>query len=76
MTSGVFSMNHLKEVEENYLVHAIKALGFCVRLLWLSIAAFIHAVFPNIMVTAVSNGVEKLDEELSARQIIKPGLTD
>ena len=75
MTSGVFSMNHLKQINENYFVHAIIALGFSVRLIVLSIAAIIHAVFPNIMVTTVSNGVENLNDELSARDI-KPGLTD
>ena len=75
MTSGVFSMNHLNQINENYCLHAIKAIGFGVRLFMLSIAAIIHAVFPNIMVTTVSNGVENLNDELSARDI-KPGLTD
>ena len=71
-------MNHLKEVEENYFVHGFFALTYSARLLWLSIAALLHAIFPHILACTTSRGIDRLTEDIESRRgrEISPGVTD
>jgi hypothetical protein len=35
-----------------------------INLLWLSIAGFIHAIFPFILIDTVSDGVKKISDQM------------
>ena len=71
-------MSHLKDVGENYFVHAAIALSYSLTLLVLSVAALIHGIIPFIFVDTVSKGVGELEERMERRRLtnISPGLTD
>jgi hypothetical protein len=70
-------MKHLDDTGENYFIHAFFALTYAVRLLWLSIIAVVHALFPMILTNTTSDGVDQLSADIEYRRIrnLKPGLT-
>jgi len=55
---------HLKKTDKKYLPHAFRVILVSINLLWLSIAGFIHAIFPFILLDTVSNGVKKLSDQM------------
>ena len=71
-------MNHLKDIGENYFVHAAIALSYSLTLFVLSVAALIHGIIPFVFVDTASNGVSALEERMEKRRLnnISPGLTD
>ena len=71
-------MKHLKEMKQNYFVHAGQALFYSVFLLALSITALVHALFPMLFVSTTSSGVSKIESmiwEKQHKEDEKPGLT-
>lgn len=55
---------HLNEKNMTYFQHFIYALKFSAKLLFLSLAAFVHAIFPFFLTTTVSRGIERLHAKL------------
>jgi hypothetical protein len=55
---------HLKKADKNYFSHALRVTLVSINLLWLSIAGFIHAVLPFILIDTVSNGVKKIADQM------------
>ena len=55
---------HLKKADKQYLPHAFRVIIVSINLLWLSIAGFIHAIFPFILSDTVSDGVQKISEQM------------
>ncbi len=60
-----FRMSHLKEINMSWSLHLWYALGLAGRLFLLSLIAVVHGMLPSIFTSKVSNGVNKLNEELS-----------
>ena len=71
-------MNHLKDIGENYFIHAVIALSYSITLLALAVAVLIHGIIPFVFVNTASNGVSALEERMEKRRLdnISPGLTD
>ena len=55
---------HLKKVDKKYLPHAFRVILISINLLWLSIAGFIHAIFPFVLIDTVSDGVNKISDQM------------
>jgi len=58
-------MKHLKEINMSWGMHLWYAITLATRLLLLSLTAVVHGLLPFIFTSKVSDGVHKLDEELS-----------
>jgi len=71
-------MNHLKDIGENYFIHAVIALSYSITLLALAVAILIHGIIPFVFVNTASNGVSALEERMEKRRLdnISHGLTD
>jgi hypothetical protein len=71
-------MNHLKDIGENYFIHAVIALSYSITLLALAVVVLIHGIIPFVFVNTASNGVSALEERMEKRRLdnISPGLTD
>lgn len=71
-------MNHLKDIGENYFIHAVISLSYSITLLALAVAVLIHGIIPFVFVNTASNGVSALEERMEKRRLdnISPGLTD
>ena len=59
---------HPKSVDETYLEHMKCAFKFFYKLLGLSLAALVHAIFPFLFQTTASNGVKKLNDCMKDRR--------
>lgn len=55
---------HLKKTDKKYLPHAFRVILVSINLLWLSIAGFIHAIFPFFLIDIVSDGVKKISDQM------------
>ena len=60
-----FRMRHLKEINMSWGLHLWYALGLAGRLFLLSLTAVVHGMLPFLFTSKVSDGVNKLNEELS-----------
>ena len=63
--SGKSIMKHLKENNMSWGMHLWYALTLAYRLCRLSLIAVVHGLLPFIFTSKVSDGVHKLNEELS-----------
>lgn len=59
---------HPNSVGESYLQHFGKALGFSALLFSLSFKALVHAIFPFLFETAVSDRIKILNEGMQKRR--------
>ena len=59
---------HPKSVNETYFEHMKCAFKFFYKLLGLSLAALVHAIFPFLFQTTASNGVKKLNDCMKDRR--------
>jgi hypothetical protein len=57
-------MGHLEDINKTWYQHFKFAMSLSITLAKLSICSFIHAFFPDILVTSVSDGVNELKETL------------
>jgi hypothetical protein len=55
---------HLKKADKKYFSHSFRVTLVSINLLWLSIAGFIHAVLPFILIDTVSDGVKKIADQM------------
>ena len=55
---------HLKKADKKYFSHGLRVTLVSINLLWLSIAGFIHAVLPFILIDTVSDGVKKIADQM------------
>ena len=62
---GKSIMKHLKEINMSWSMHLWYALTLAYRLCRLSLIAVAHGLLPFIFTSKVSDGVHKLNEELS-----------
>ena len=58
-------MSHLKDINMNWSMHLWYALTLAGKLFLLSLTAVVHGMLPSIFTSKVSEGVRKLNEELS-----------
>ena len=56
---------HLKKSQVSYLIHGIRVSKISLRLIYLGITGFIHALLPFIFLETVSSGVKKINHEIS-----------
>ena len=56
---------HLKKSKVSYLIHGIRVSKISLRLIYLGIAGFIHALLPFIFLETVSSRVKKINHEIS-----------
>lgn len=59
--------SHLQEMNESYLVHLRHASFFSFKMIGAGLVGLVHAVCPNIFVTAVSTAVNELHNALIKR---------
>ena len=59
---------HPKQVSETYLQHMKKALTFSFKLLFMSCQALLHAFFPFLFVTTVSEKIKAMSDVLQNRK--------
>ena len=59
---------HPKQVGETYFQHLIKAFSFSFKLLWMSVQAMIHALFPFLCVSTVSVKIKGMNDSLQSRK--------
>jgi hypothetical protein len=57
-------LKHLKKADQKYLPHAFRVILVSINLLWLSLAGFIHAIFPFILFNTVSDGIKKISNQM------------
>ena len=58
-------MKHLKEINMSWSMHLWYALTLAGKLFLLSLTAVVHGLLPFIFTSKVSDGVHKLNQELS-----------
>ena len=59
--------DHLKSVGENYFEHFLKSFSFGMKLLYIALGAFIHAIFPFLFEHSASDKVAELNDILQKR---------
>mgnify|MGYP003131068520 FL=1 len=62
------NFNHLKELDETYFQHAKCASLYSMLFLGLSIVSIIHAIFPFVFCTTVSDKLEEMQNHLEERK--------
>ena len=60
-------MRHLENVGENYFEHGFIALSYSFKLIYLGVAAFIHAILPFVLITTASDGINKIIKDIDER---------
>ena len=58
---------HPKEIGESYLRHMSYAILFSIKLIYLSITVLIHSIFPFLFKTTTTDGLNKLNNKMNAR---------
>lgn len=61
----IFDFNHLKKANIQYFKHGFRILRISLSLTLLAVAGIIHAVFPFVLVETVTNGIKKIEKEIS-----------
>ena len=60
--------DHLNKVGETYFEHFLKAFGFGIKLMLISLRVFIHAIFPWCFEHSTSDRIKKLNDILQDRK--------
>ena len=61
----MFNFNHLKEVQQNYFRHGLRALYVSSIFIFLAFIAFIHAIFPFLFYKTVSSWIIDINKEIN-----------
>jgi|TARA_B100000470_G_C19731880_1_gene364968 hypothetical protein len=61
----MINFNHLKESQQNYLQHALRASSLSIVLIFLAFIALIHALVPFIFYDTVSSWIKDLDKKIN-----------
>ena len=59
---------HPNSVGETYLQHLVKGLSFSIKLIFISLKAFIHAIVPCLFEHSTSDKVAELNDVLQKRK--------
>ena len=62
------NFNHLKEINEGYFKHAKCSSLYAMLFVGLSIVSIIHAIFPFVFCTTVSDKLEEMQNHLEKRK--------
>ena len=60
----MFNFNHLKEAQQNYFRHGLRALYVSSIFIFLAFIAFIHAIFPFLFYKTVSSWIRDINKEI------------
>ena len=60
----MFNFNHLKETQQNYFKHGLRALYLSSIFIFIAFIAFIHAIFPFLFYKTVSNWIIDINKEI------------
>ena len=60
--------HHPNSVGETYFEHFLKAFGFGIKLMLISLRVFIHAIFPWCFENSASDRINKLNNILQSRK--------
>jgi hypothetical protein len=60
---------HLRKTRMTYIQHAVRALKFCWWSCKMTLACFIHALFPFLLTNTFSENVLKLADDLKKEDI-------
>jgi hypothetical protein len=60
--------DHPNKVGETYFEHFLKAFGFGIKLMLISLRVFIHAIFPWCFEHSTSDRIKKLNDILQDRK--------
>jgi hypothetical protein len=55
---------HLTRADKKYFSHGLRVFIVSIELLWLSLAGIIHAIFPFILLSTVSDGIKKISDQM------------
>jgi hypothetical protein len=61
------NLEHLKEQRISYGNHLVRVLKASAKLFLLSIAGFIHGIFPFVFTTTVTRGIREVERDLFKR---------
>jgi len=61
----MFNFNHLKEVQQNYFRHGLRALYLSSIFIFIAFIAFIHAIFPFLFYKTVSSWIIDINKEIN-----------
>ena len=60
----MINFNHLKEANQNYFKHGLRASYLSIILIFLAAVAFIHAIMPFVFYDTVSSWIKDINEEI------------
>lgn len=60
----MINLNHLKEAQQNYFKHGLRALFLSVIFIFLAFIALVHAVIPFIFYDTVSSWIKDINKEI------------
>ena len=58
---------HPKSIGESYFKHMIHALGYFIKLFFITIITFVHAYFPFLVGNTASTMIRKINKHLEER---------
>ena len=61
----MFNFNHLKEAQQNYFKHGLRALYLSSIFIFIAFIAFIHAIFPFLFYKTVSRWIIDINKEIN-----------
>jgi hypothetical protein len=61
------NLEHLKEQRISYGNHLVRVLKASAKLFLLSIAGFIHGIFPFVFINTVTKGIREVERDLFKR---------
>mgnify|MGYP001159897203 FL=1 len=67
----MINFNHLKEAQQNYFKHGLRALSLSIIFIFLAFIAFIHAVIPFIFYNTVRSWIKDIDQEIRGSEKTK-----
>ena len=62
----LIDFKHLQKANKNYFSHGWRAIRVSLTIIGVGLIGIIHAVFPFIFLTTVSNTLKNLSEELNS----------
>ena len=60
----MINLNHLKEANQNYFQHALKASYLSIIFIFLSVVALIHALIPFVFYDTVSTWIKDINKKI------------
>jgi len=64
----MINLNHLKEANQNYFQHSLRASYLSIILIFLAVVALIHALIPFVFYDTVSTWIKDINKEIQTTQ--------